>query len=182
MSHARQLFGGAITVSLPSQMVDASEFRDIPDNQEVFVDNDSDVSWIIEILQRVDTPSFSDAITTHFDALASDNEADGKRVDEVVPPSTPVLPCPPNQPTPTLLTGTQSIRKFNKPDPDEVRIAMALYRIEGKNSDVVMTMNFPVKEVSGSVPETDRGWEFWRIVFMTAVQSFTIDDFNLFAS
>lgn len=53
----RHLFGGAITASLPENFEDASKFRQIPDNQEVFVDKDSDVSVIVEILE---TPDNSD--------------------------------------------------------------------------------------------------------------------------
>lgn len=32
----RQLFGGAIEVSLPERLVDVSDFRPVPDNQEVW--------------------------------------------------------------------------------------------------------------------------------------------------
>lgn len=31
----RQLFGGAVDLSLPARMVDVSDFRTVPDNQEV---------------------------------------------------------------------------------------------------------------------------------------------------
>jgi hypothetical protein len=31
----RQLFGGAVEMAVPSRMADISEFRDIPDSQEV---------------------------------------------------------------------------------------------------------------------------------------------------
>lgn len=47
----RPLFGGAITTSIPSTFIDASTLREIPDNQEVFVDTDTDQSIIIELLQ-----------------------------------------------------------------------------------------------------------------------------------
>ncbi|KZT52454.1 Mog1p/PsbP-like protein [Calocera cornea HHB12733] len=179
----RELFGGAITISLPSDLIDASDFRQIPDTQEVFLDKESDVSFVIEILELVDTLSFGDAATFHFESLAHDNEAESKRIDEVVPPqdlSPP--PCPPNQPVPTLLNGIQFVRKFNRPEPDEVRIALALFRIPAKNADVVITMNFPTwLEAIGPVPDVERKWEYWRIVFTTAVLSFQIVDFGLFA-
>ena len=31
----RQLFGGAVELSVPARMVDVSDFRTVPDNQEV---------------------------------------------------------------------------------------------------------------------------------------------------
>jgi hypothetical protein len=34
----KQIFGGAVTTTLPETWLDASTFRVIPDNQEIFVD------------------------------------------------------------------------------------------------------------------------------------------------
>jgi len=31
----RQLFGGAVAVALPDRLIDVSDFRPVPDNQEV---------------------------------------------------------------------------------------------------------------------------------------------------
>ena len=56
------LFGGAISLEIPIDYVDArylsicnlsSDFRPIPSHQEVFVDSNSDSSLIIEILEMV---------------------------------------------------------------------------------------------------------------------------------
>jgi hypothetical protein len=52
-----------------------SNFRSIPDNQEVFVSNLNELSLIFDILERVDAPD-SAAAEYHFDALATDNEVD----------------------------------------------------------------------------------------------------------
>ena len=65
----RELFGGAIALSLPSDYVDArfvdptqgpsrdhsprSDIRQIPDNQEVFLSNTSDTSVVVEVLAMV---------------------------------------------------------------------------------------------------------------------------------
>jgi hypothetical protein len=46
-----KLFGGAIEALIPAHFQDASQFRQIPDNQEVFVAGDSDDSVIIELLE-----------------------------------------------------------------------------------------------------------------------------------
>ncbi len=47
----RQLFGGTITIDLPDSFEDVSKFRQVPDNQEVFVSKHSDLSFIVEILE-----------------------------------------------------------------------------------------------------------------------------------
>ena len=48
----RDLFGGAISADLPSRYVDVSDFRPIPDNQEVWADASRDESVVVEILER----------------------------------------------------------------------------------------------------------------------------------
>ena len=81
------LFGGSIKTVIPSNFLDAryhpfphdtnlnSNFRSVPDNQEVFVSNVDETSIIFDILERVDAPD-SEAAEFHFDALAVDNEVD----------------------------------------------------------------------------------------------------------
>ena len=47
------LYGGAITCQIPERFLDCSEFRQVPDHQEVFIDkNQSDQSIIFEILEQ----------------------------------------------------------------------------------------------------------------------------------
>jgi hypothetical protein len=48
------LFGGAIVAPIPSSFMDASQFRQIPDNQEVFVDTKTQQSMFVELLEQVD--------------------------------------------------------------------------------------------------------------------------------
>jgi hypothetical protein len=57
------LFGGAISLEIPSSFIDVrylikyvyvSNIRQVPDNQEVFVDMASDASVIVEILEMDD--------------------------------------------------------------------------------------------------------------------------------
>ena len=51
------LFGGAISAQLPARYVDVSDFRPVPDNQEVWTDADKDESVIVEIVEWNDGPS-----------------------------------------------------------------------------------------------------------------------------
>ncbi len=46
----RQLFGGAVSLSVPARLVDVSDFRPVPDNQEVLADGATDQSVIVEIM------------------------------------------------------------------------------------------------------------------------------------
>jgi Ran-interacting Mog1 protein len=51
-SKAVALFGGAANFALPDRMRDVSDFRPVPDHQEVFTDASVDQSVIIDILVR----------------------------------------------------------------------------------------------------------------------------------
>jgi hypothetical protein len=74
ISATQELFGGAIKAAIPSNAVDASyvtsslkaissttpcatvlsDFRQVPDTQELFIFPDTNVSMIIEVLERVE--------------------------------------------------------------------------------------------------------------------------------
>jgi len=175
------LFGGAITLNLPSGLIDASDLRQIPDTQEVFLSPDSDVTYIIEILQRVEPNDLSEAVKFHFDSLAHDNSAQSSTVERVIPPSLDIAQSA-TRPVPCLLQGTQLVQKFNRPSADEVRILVALYRIEDKDTDVVFTCNIPVETTN---PETEavanNEWPKVAQAFENAVNTFEIVDPSLFA-
>ena len=62
---SRPLFGGAIKCLVPTTFVDASVFRQVPDNQEVFVDQGGDNSFIVELLEAESTPVETSAQSFH---------------------------------------------------------------------------------------------------------------------
>jgi hypothetical protein len=47
----RGLFGGAITCCIPANFYDVSNIREVPNNQEAFVDPNRDESIIMELLE-----------------------------------------------------------------------------------------------------------------------------------
>ncbi|KAJ7219071.1 hypothetical protein GGX14DRAFT_434458, partial [Mycena pura] len=179
MNTTRQLFGGAITAVAPANLVDASDLRQVPDNQEVLLYPDSSVSIIVEVLERVDAADHDSAARFHFDSLAHDNSADSAVVDAVA-----VIPNTRNDGTPPAITlsGVQSVAKFNKADRDQVRVLMGLFRVENKRVDLVVTFNIPMQSHdSGAVDE--RGWKATQIyfdAFDAFVRSLCIVDFGLF--
>lgn len=83
-------------------------------------------------------------------------------------------------PAPVLLVGSQAVPKFNAVKPDEVQIFLALYRVESKKVDFVMTMNVPTKSADGSAFDAT-GVAEAREVFNKAAMSLNIIDFGLFA-
>lgn len=72
------------------------------------------------------------------------------------------------------------IPKFNKTEADRVSVLLALYRIEDKKIDLVVSANIPtVAEDGGAVDEA--GYESVKADFDTLVRSLCIVDFGLFA-
>lgn len=177
-----------------------SQVRQVPDSQEVFVSNStkpslpSDLSFIIEVLQKVKAENPIQAIRFHFDSLANDNSAQSSNVLSTSPPSYPNNITTPSTeekpsndstsrrtPQPILLQGIQSVSKFNRPDSeaDQVHIWMALWTLDGigndgLGTDLVLTVNLPNASQPEAIDQTTK-------LFQLAAHSLQIIDWNLFA-
>jgi len=80
-------------------------------------------------------------------------------------------------PTPVVLRGNQLVRKFNSTAPDRIRVLLAVFRLVGKNVDLVLSMNVP-RTVEGEVADAE--YREAQCDFETAVKSLRILDFGLF--
>ncbi|KAF7728614.1 hypothetical protein EC973_005841 [Apophysomyces ossiformis] len=151
---SRELFGGAIVAPINPTFVDASQFRQIPDNQEVFLDMQTQQSLIVELLEAVDAQN-EDIARYHFEQVASDNEAVEYKVNTVqsVPTET-ATPCLPADITSVyVLQGTQQVAKFNEDKHQAynvVQIWLAVVRLATVATDLVVTINAPVAVAPGS--------------------------------
>ncbi|KAJ2076466.1 hypothetical protein H4R24_005681 [Coemansia sp. RSA 988] len=134
----RELYGGAMIMDVPKGMVDVSNFREVPDNQEVFADGTTDASVIIEILERVNEQQHK-ALRYHFQQVAELNEAathQTPHIEDIRLGSVSeayVLVC------------QQSVAKFNETAANNICLLMALLRIPEHDADVLITMNVPVE-------------------------------------
>jgi len=188
-----ELFGGAITADYPEGYIDASYvihrspvtltsarpslIRQVPDTQEVYLSSDSNDSIVLETLSRVSVDDSSDAAKFHFDSIAHDNEALSSSVEDVH-----IIPNDRGDgdetPSVIILRGQQAVQKFNSTSVDDVRIFLALYRVEEKGVDLVLTLNFPM-DVGGTRTE-ERYLEAQRDFYSIAT-SLRIVDSGLFA-
>ncbi|KAF8590522.1 Mog1p/PsbP-like protein [Ramaria rubella] len=172
----RELFGGAITMDVPQDFIDASGLRQIPDTQEVYLDPASDISIIVEVLQGVDVEGPEHAIKFHFDSLAYDNSATSQKILKIIQPSGSQVVSIHETPRPIVLHGEQEARKFNRSIADQVRVYLALYRVESKRVDVVLTVNAPLSVEGGNSQPDEKAGQ----TFNDAASSLTIVDFGLF--
>lgn len=72
---SKDLYGGAIHCTLPSEFQDVSTFRQVPDHQEVFADEITDRCIIIEILQYETSVSRHDSAEYFFKELSNSNSS-----------------------------------------------------------------------------------------------------------
>ncbi|KAJ3310241.1 hypothetical protein HDV04_005180 [Boothiomyces sp. JEL0838] len=151
----RLLFGGAIRSILPSNFIDASQTRQIPDNQEVFLDPQSNTSIIVEILEPTGLPLLESGLK-HFELLAQDNEAETYSITTQNQVDANKL----------VLVGRQKVAKFNSAVKDDVVVYLGL--VLEKDTEILITMNTFQESVE------------LLNVFSNAVEQFRVLDYSLF--
>jgi len=145
-----KLFGGAILCDIPSNFADVSTIRQVPDNQEVFLDKDGFTSIVFDITERVG-PDGSDekidgtAMTVHLEEIV-DEDLETVKVWSMtrtefseLPPKTPAYTLMATQ-TPQPTSAHPSSRAES---PDFTAILLNLIRLEKQQTDVLITINVP---------------------------------------
>ncbi|CAG9473191.1 nuclear import protein MOG1, putative [Plasmodium vivax] len=157
-------FNRFIKMNIPDDYLDASRFRIIPDNQEVYVHKFEDKCLIIEILcfQNVD---IQEKGKFYFYDLAKENES----VESAIITSNHSVSH--SQGSYILLVGRQKIKKDNSGEYEPVLLYICIFPLEEHNADVLITWNVP-KEEMNIHPEWD--------TFNEMVKSFRILDYSLF--
>lgn len=186
------LFGGALTASLPSHFADVSQLRQVPDNQEVYIDKDGYTSIIFEICERVGPAGSSPeidgrALTTHLEDLVGD-EVDTVKVWNSTETEFSELEA--KIPSYTLIA-TQTPRpdpsKGQTSAPDFTAIILTLLRLEREKTDVLITINVP--HIKGEYDAEDVDLQLGKqgqligdaVEYASRIwSSFKIKDWNLF--
>ncbi|OVF09807.1 putative Ran GTPase-binding protein [Clavispora lusitaniae] len=140
-----QLYGGAISAVLPEGVIDVSDFRQIPDTQEVFLlekPTGLDQSIIIDLLEKVDASDLAQVIAVHLDDILEGPAS-------FLAPLESSMNQEVNSQVHTFLIRPPE----SKMETSEVKLFMfvALIRLESVGTDVVITMNVPLK--SGEVTQ-----------------------------
>ncbi|KAL2057800.1 hypothetical protein ABVK25_002184 [Lepraria finkii] len=128
-----ELFGGAITANLPSGFADVSTIRQVPDNQEVYLEANGFTSLIIDLTERVTQFSTDkEALEYHLaDIIAEDETKQIVSVFENVQLSN--FPPPPPDPG--------AARRPHAPTNTDIHLT--LIRLVEQSTDIVITLNVP---------------------------------------
>ncbi|CAB4384803.1 unnamed protein product [Rhizophagus irregularis] len=185
----KELFGGSISMYIPPSFEDISNVRNVPDNQEVFADVNTDQSIIVEILEFVKQVANEDAAKYHFDSIASDNDAENfNTIHQITQLTSQEIPNLPSDTPMYFCTGQQSVAKFNEKDPSArnlVNIYMALFRFPNYDTDIVITYNIPI--LIGAASSSRQTAQEGNIQvgfeeFKRMLATFKINNYDLFAA
>ncbi|KAK8109115.1 multicopy suppressor of ts gsp1 [Apiospora sp. TS-2023a] len=192
------LFGGALVCDLPSNFADVSKLRQVPDNQEVWIDRDGFTSLVFEIDERVgekgNGPEIDGlAMTTHLEEIVGDDIERTK-----VWNTTPTLFSKLESPAYTLIAtispkkapaaaASGSSSSSEKNSPDFTAIILTLVRLEREKTDLLITINVP--HIRGEYNEEDVDLELGRqgkligdaVDYAAKIwETFKVKDWNLF--
>lgn len=172
------LFGGAIVADLPTTFVDISDFRNVPDHQEVWADGDKDQSVVIELVDPPTTTPTGEPLELdgpaclryYWSDLADGNECP---LDQAHITSTEIL-----DPTQLGTARAEGIgvgggvawagvvrgrqratkgRQLGEDKTNEVAIALAVLRLPSVATDVLVSVNAPVVIAAGSASAAHAG-------------------------
>jgi len=170
---------------MPEAFKDASIIREVPDNQEVYVDINTDQSIIVELLEQAEA-SNDECGLYHFKQLAEDNNADNYEIiknDNIAPQDIPNIKI---DSVKKIVLGKQIISKFNEKDADAknvVNIYLAVIRVPSIETDILISYNCPVYIGSKSSSRTQsvEGQEnISDEIFNQLIKSFNVVDWDLF--
>lgn len=184
----RPLFGGAARMAFPARFVDISDFRPIPDNQEVFADANLDQSLVIEIVECQAGVLDAEAGGFYLEDLAQHNEAVHSQVDSVQALSAADMPGVPAAAYKALAVGQQAVSKGRqgKQAVNKVQILLCCVRLLQQQSDVLITRNTPIwiSERSAAAEHAGAGFKGAHLVapdlFRRALATLEVLDWGLF--
>lgn len=182
----RQLYGGAITLNIPEGFENVSSVRDIPNHQEVFVDNFSECSIIVEILEPVDAPRYRNSIAEYyFNDISEFNDSLSTKIVCSEPLSAyssglQISKC----------TGVQVLDKRYQKGVrrEDLYLCLLVLRVMSKNADIVISFNCPSQHINPcQYPSADTDQSFRKLsqnevdeAMNEILRSFAIKDYNLF--
>lgn len=178
----RPLFGGAIHIALPTRFDDTSQFREVPDHQEVFSDPDTDQSVIVEIVEF--DPSIPDVEIGkfHLDEIAHVSDAAASQFIGVTALTNEQMPNLPPGVVKLVAVGDQRIAKFRETAFNTVRMFVAIIRLPQVASEILITLNTPlhIDQHSSSARARILHPDYAQQLHLRVLQSLAVNDWSLF--
>lgn len=148
----RDLFGGAVSCTIPASYIDVSSLRPVPDNQEVWNDVHLDRTLIIELLDR-EAKSNRDILQYVVDDLLEYQDARSAESSlSIIADTVDILGCKfaNKMPFAQCASTVAMISKYKETARNEVVLLAAIIRLEDAGTDVFITHNVPLSIAPGS--------------------------------
>ncbi|ESQ28269.1 hypothetical protein EUTSA_v10019150mg [Eutrema salsugineum] len=192
----RPLFGGAISSAFPQRFQDASNIRQVPDHQELFVDPSRDESLIFELLDFKTEVGDNGSASWFLEDLAREQDAEGfKLIEQSEVVEAPGLSFRNIPAVVTTAVGEMAISKGRQGREAQnlVRVYVANLRLKGVETDALVTAYEPIliNPLSESanavgaglaVPASQSGIMPMCDVIKQSLSTFKVNDWSLFGS
>ncbi|VWU50633.1 nuclear import protein MOG1, putative [Hepatocystis sp. ex Piliocolobus tephrosceles] len=162
--HEHYFFDKYIKMNIPQKYISASKFRIIPDNQEVYVHEEDNRCFIIEVL-CYENKDINEKGEFYFNDLATENCSSENTI--IVNNSN--IPHP--QKNYILVVGTQKIKRGNSNIDENILLFICIFPMQEYNADILITWN---------VPKTNMNIHPELNIFNEMIQSFKILDYSFF--
>jgi hypothetical protein len=163
----KEIFGNCASIEVPPNFKDVSDFRQVPDNQEVFVSDDSDVTIIIELLESpINVLDEKSRLLLHWTDLENANSSKASNYEYCLATNNDNS----NSEASMYMFGHQNIPKFNK-DEDITKVKIYLFCMLLSNvlTDVLISLSIPINFDCYSDED-----------FVKIFKSFKVTDWSLF--
>jgi hypothetical protein len=171
------LFGGAISADLPATYIDASHIREIPDNQEVYLDKDGLTNIIVEIMNTAPGPNMEKVVEYHFHDLLEDEEP---TILDNTSVSAPNIPDAPVQMLTAVIAPKSDLEGSSRLN--NTFITMIDIRLVLKATDMLVQINMPMsKRPDEDAAKTAEMQQIAQEISSRILQSIRINDWALFA-
>ncbi|CUG88147.1 Ran-binding protein, putative [Bodo saltans] len=191
----RELYGGAMACQVAERFEDVSQFRQVPDNQEVFTDVATGTCIIVELMARQASVPNEGCGEFFFHDLAQSNGSSSNAITIAQRPLTqsevPLMAARAATGVPCeyacMIAGSQSISKFTNEGGREntVFVAMIILRLPSPvSTDILISASAPqqIAEGSSEARVAVRIASHDEVVaeLMSAVSTMTVRDWGLF--
>ncbi|KAK6363190.1 multicopy suppressor of ts gsp1 [Orbilia blumenaviensis] len=139
----KELFGGAITANVPSTWTDLSNIRQVPDNQECFIDITGLATLIFELNERVEKENDEEAIIFHLSDIFEDSPYKIWKSWKLETAEAPQLDGIPAYAMVLTTPYVENRRDKVGHESQFVALAVVIVRLEKQKTDIVITANMP---------------------------------------
>ncbi|GLC61056.1 multicopy suppressor of ts gsp1 [Pleodorina starrii] len=149
----RELWGGAVTCTVPARLLDVSDMRPVPDHQEVYADAEADQALIFEIVEHDAAVPDEECGRHIFQDAATGNEAASASLESVTSLGPQDAPHVQAGAYKCLVRGRQTVRRGRVPTDTDV--LLAVLRLPQVQSDLVISLSTPVSTAEAAAARTE---------------------------